>query len=251
MSRGPVPEMPLLKLVYPAQFPPERQAAVEFESMRAARDLGLPADTAAVSLAELRQGALRWVCRVLGVFAGQACEMAKAKLWTVKQVGDAVADFRLQLVQAAHFRLADARLGWVDHVFGTYVSPEIYRQIENSEEVQRFQNEFLELAEQATRNTDLSPETDEAREVDPEAWLKDFLAAHPEATYADIKYSAKVHTADFQKWRKGQLKRSSVMADRIEKVLSGQLPLKKKPTQKAAVYPTAASSLPDRGRGGR
>jgi hypothetical protein len=191
--RRPVPEMPLLKLVYPAQFPPERQAAVEFESMRAARDLGLPADTAAVSLAELRQGALRWVCRVLGIFAGQACEMAKAKLWTVKQVGDAVADFR----------------------------------------------------------TDLSPETDEAREVDPEAWLKDFLAAHPEATYADIKYSAKVHTADFQKWRKGQLKRSSVMADRIEKVLSGQLPLKKKPTQKAAVYPTAASSLPDRGRGGR
>ena len=63
----------------------------------------------------------------------------------------------------------------------------------------------------------------------PEVRLARFIHEHPEATYADIKYSASVYTAEFQTWRKGNLNPSSVMARRIESVLSGRTPLKKKP----------------------
>jgi hypothetical protein len=56
-----------------------------------------------------------------------------------------------------------------------------------------------------------------------------FIKEHPGTTLADIKYSARVHTTEFQDWRIGRLKSSSVMAQRIEKVLGGSIPLNKKP----------------------
>ena len=56
-----------------------------------------------------------------------------------------------------------------------------------------------------------------------------FLAKHPGTTLADVRYSARVHKADFQKWRRGELKPTSVMSKRIEDVLSGASPLRKKP----------------------
>jgi hypothetical protein len=63
----------------------------------------------------------------------------------------------------------------------------------------------------------------------PEGRLSLFMRTHPDTTYADIKYSARVHTAEFQHWRRGQLKSASVMSKRIEDVLSGAKPLSKKP----------------------
>ena len=63
----------------------------------------------------------------------------------------------------------------------------------------------------------------------PKDWLSRFIQQHPGTTFADIKHSANVHTADFQKWRRGKLKPDSVMSKRIEDVLSGATPLKKKP----------------------
>jgi hypothetical protein len=59
--------------------------------------------------------------------------------------------------------------------------------------------------------------------------LAQFMEEHPWATYADIKYSARVHTSEFQDWRRGKLKIDSVMAIRIENVLSGATSLEKKP----------------------
>jgi hypothetical protein len=59
--------------------------------------------------------------------------------------------------------------------------------------------------------------------------LQAFLQQHPGATLADIKYSANVHTPEFQDWRQGRLKTDSVMSRRIEDVLTGKTPLKKKP----------------------
>jgi len=63
----------------------------------------------------------------------------------------------------------------------------------------------------------------------PEDRLQSFIRRHSDTTYADIKYSAKVHTAEFQDWRRGELKSSSKMSLRIEDVLSGKTPLTKKP----------------------
>jgi hypothetical protein len=64
--------------------------------------------------------------------------------------------------------------------------------------------------------------------------LQAFIVAHPGTTLADIKYSSDVHTPDFQNWRKGKLGPNSVMSIRIEKVLSGASPLKKKPRKPRA-----------------
>ena len=44
----------------------------------------------------------------------------------------------------------------------------------------------------------------------PEDRLASFMQAHPNATYADIKYSAQVHTPEFQDWRKDRLKREAL-----------------------------------------
>jgi hypothetical protein len=63
----------------------------------------------------------------------------------------------------------------------------------------------------------------------PEDRLSRFRQEHPGATLVDVKYSANVHTAEFQDWRRGKLKPDSVMSERIEKVLAGIAPLKKKP----------------------
>jgi hypothetical protein len=62
--------------------------------------------------------------------------------------------------------------------------------------------------------------------------LSHFMRVHPGTTYAGIKYSAGVHTADFQDWRRDRLKSESVMSQRIEKVLSGETPLRKKPAKR-------------------
>jgi hypothetical protein len=63
----------------------------------------------------------------------------------------------------------------------------------------------------------------------PEDRLRSFIRQHPGTTYADVKYSAKVHTAEFQDWRRSRLKTGSVMSQRIESVLIGKTSLKKKP----------------------
>jgi hypothetical protein len=67
----------------------------------------------------------------------------------------------------------------------------------------------------------------------PEDRLRRFMEDHPGSTYADIRYSARVHKPEFQDWRKGKLSTASVMAKRIENVLSGSTPLQKKPPKQS------------------
>jgi hypothetical protein len=74
-----------------------------------------------------------------------------------------------------------------------------------------------------------STEATEISIAPPEDRLAQFMKRHPGTTYADIKHSAKVYTADFQKWRKGKLKPDSVMSQRIENVIRGDTQLMKKP----------------------
>jgi hypothetical protein len=66
----------------------------------------------------------------------------------------------------------------------------------------------------------------------PEGRLAHFMHDHPGTTYADIKFSAIVHTPEFQDWRNCRLKPDSVMSKRIEDVLSGATLLKKKPPKR-------------------
>ena len=70
---------------------------------------------------------------------------------------------------------------------------------------------------------------------EPEYRLAHFMQEHPDTTYADIKDSARVHTPEFQDWRKGKLKPNSVMTGRIEEVLSGATALTKKPSKRQTI----------------
>ena len=70
--------------------------------------------------------------------------------------------------------------------------------------------------------------------VPPEDRLAQFMQEHLDTTYADIKFSAEVYTAEFQDWRKQKLKPTSVMSKRIEDVLSGHTPLLRKPPKSRA-----------------
>jgi len=80
-----------------------------------------------------------------------------------------------------------------------------------------------------TQDQSPAPELTKTQASTPEDRLSRFMQAHTGTTYADVKYSANVHTADFQDWRKEKLKATSVMSQRIEDVLSGTTQLKKKP----------------------
>jgi hypothetical protein len=81
----------------------------------------------------------------------------------------------------------------------------------------------------ATADQTLTGESVGAPDSSREERLSRFRLEHRGTTFADIRYSAEVYKPDFQAWRRGELKADSVMSERIEDVLSGGRPLKKKP----------------------
>src|SRR6266705_3271536 len=105
-----------MDLRYPTGFPTDRQNCVEVEKILAEKHFQLTEHEQT-----LEQRALKWVCRVLGGFAHQACELTKVKQWTLAQFGSAVNEFCLDLVRTANYRMSDGRLEWVDRVFGTSI----------------------------------------------------------------------------------------------------------------------------------
>jgi len=143
-----------MKLEYPIGFPTDCQDVVETERIRADKDFKLTEKTQT-----LEQRALRWVCRVLGAFAHQACELGKAQRWTLAQVTAAVDEFYLDLVRKANYLMADGRLEWVDRVFGMSVRPNVRQAIENSEEWRRHCDELLQIAEVQISPTRLRAES--------------------------------------------------------------------------------------------
>jgi hypothetical protein len=193
--------------------------------------------------------ALRWVCRLLGVFAQQVCGLVRMKRWTLAQVGPSVEEYRLDLARHANYRLLNGRFGWVDRVFGTSIRPEVREAIEKSDEWQRYRAKLMEIAESQTRERPGYGESTPAgltggtavadsRMIESggepssrEIRLQQFIRDH-NATYADILHSATVHRPDFQEWRQGRLKGSSVISQRIEDVLCGKRPFQRKPPKR-------------------
>lgn len=134
------------------------------------------------------------------------------------QIGGAVDEFLLELIRKANYSLSGHSLDWVDGVFGLTIRPDVRLRIENSEVWRHFQSELLASAE--------TSELQSANDI--EARLKRFQEKH-RVTHADIMRSAHVFRPDYQKWRQGKLMAKSVMSQRIEGVLSGRLPIKRKP----------------------
>jgi hypothetical protein len=90
-------------------------------------------------------------------------------------------------------------------------------------------NETEHPAAPATVDQPLTGESVGAPDSSPENRLSRFMQEHPGTTLSDIRYSAGVYKPEFQDWRRGKLKVESVMSKRIEDVLSGATPVKKKP----------------------
>ena len=120
----------------------------------------------------------------------------------------------------------------------------------NSEEWQRYQGELLEEAHDGITHPLVAgegsahpspiglpgavcfPERELPQDgASRELRLKRFMQRNS-ATIADIAYSSLVHKPEFSRWRAGKLARKSVMAERIEGVLSGRRPLNRKPRQR-------------------
>ena len=203
-----------MELEYPQGIPAESKALIELERFRADkefREQGQPGT--------LEHRALRWVCRVLGSFAQQACELARTGQWTPREVREAVNAFRLSVVQTAHFALLDGRRGWVDRVFGDSIDLKVRQAIENSPEWQQYQDALLKVAEDRARprnplrETGLGGERTAATQdggllaaglADDSASrkqrLNEFLREH-KATIADIVRSSGVYKPDFYGWR--------------------------------------------------
>jgi hypothetical protein len=59
--------------------------------------------------------------------------------------------------------------------------------------------------------------------------LEEFLKKHPKSTHADIYRSADVPKGAFYEWKNNKLPDNSRITERIEDVLAGRRPLKKKP----------------------
>jgi hypothetical protein len=227
-------------LKYPKGFPKDHLTLVEGERIRADRELRLSDPAANESASELERRGLRWVCRILGAFCHEACELGKRRYWTLMQIRAEVENFRLELVRYVHFTVGGRRLGWVDRVFGTSIDAEVRRGIENSGEWQRYQDELSIVADalagseyqrqmsgrNVTVGTGSSPANARAALMTSEAGFRErrlaqFKAEHG-VTLADIARAAGVHKPEFQKWRKGDLNDESVMSHRIESVLSGK-----------------------------
>ena len=243
-----------MDLKYPKAFPPDYQTLVEVERIRADRDLRLSDPASIESASELQRKGLRWVCRVLGAFCHQACELGKLRRWTLMQIRAEVHEFRLDLVRHVHFTVGNGQLCWVDRVFGRSIDTDVRRAIENSDEWQRYLDELSAVAEAlvaspnrtGTAECDVnvgkvgSPPSTDARAPlvsseagSREARLEQFRAEQG-VTFADIARSAKVYKPDFQAWRSGRLGADSVMSQRIESVLNGRLPLQRKQPNDAA-----------------
>jgi hypothetical protein len=96
------------------------------------------------------------------------------------------------------------------------ILPVVMRRIEGLDGWKQYQDKLLLVPDQEEMPTpDLR--TREER-------LQQFIASHA-TTVAAVRNAAKVAKPNMQQWRRGDLSESSVMSERIEKVLSGKIPL--------------------------
>ena len=244
--------------LYPPDFPSQSRARVKAEAIRASGDLE-KAKQAARWASEVEAATRRYILRLFAVFAEEACKLGRLGLWTVERVDSESREFlRCATIHAPRRDKSGRQVGKLVDGFG-FIEPQVQRDLEKSAEWRRYQDDLLEIAEMQASGTSLDPRpsTEGAAKPDlgspvsggrtelpalrtiPEPEVADdarsravrleqFKTQH-DATFADIRHSANVHPPDFQKWRTGELKAQSVMSQRIEDVLGGKRPLKRKP----------------------
>jgi hypothetical protein len=149
---------------YPDDFPPQSRTAVAAEKFRAAtefeeiRDGPRRLEPSFDLGVELR----RYILRQFGVFVREACKLGKKGIWTVDDVEDAALEFLRAATSEARSSKGHDKYGrefgqsWINN-WG-YISPEVQRQFERSDEWRQFQAALLEVAEEQEVR---SPQVDE------------------------------------------------------------------------------------------
>lgn len=169
-----------------------------------------------------------YILTALAAFAHEACELAREDVWGVDEVEEKVAHFLNEFVtrtiiehDSESFRVPQM----ISRSSGLIV-PELWDGFRASAEWRTYQDELRKVAELQAGNV---PQPFSSKKIksgakDRERRLQQFIKDKV-TKIAIIRRSAKVAKTNMQQWRHGDLPSTSVMSERIEKVLSGKLPL--------------------------
>ncbi|MGA2881988.1 MAG: hypothetical protein ABSG13_23795 [Bryobacteraceae bacterium] len=163
-------------MTFPEGFPDYAKAAVFADKIKATeafeitRNRAVPMRPPGVSNQEyLTSLARRWIMRIFGVFAQQACGLGLMRSWTAVQVDDNCKEFLRVLVIDAHAEFGNLPIRKMTNDWG-HITLEVWNEFKSMTQWKEYQAEFLKVAEvqmqppgQETINTAAQPHPSSTR----------------------------------------------------------------------------------------
>jgi hypothetical protein len=150
-SPPPIQTAPSEPLAYPFPFPEACRSLVRAEMLRADRDFGHEEQSRILTYNERRALAVGWICRILSVFAHEACDLTRsgAPDWPLSSTEPRVSEvLRLIALQAEHSKFVRGdRPNLTDE---GYVRKEVHAEIARSSEWSRYQDTLVSFMEQSS-----------------------------------------------------------------------------------------------------
>ena len=144
---------------FPSDFPAYAQAAVIAEQVKASASfnaaLNRPAPTSPFSHSEQEHVtalAKKYVLRIFGTFAHQACELGQGVIWTATRVDDASREFLRHLAIDVRVEFGELPIRKMITDMG-YITSAVWQEFTTSPEWKKYQEELLEVAELQTRSS--------------------------------------------------------------------------------------------------
>ena len=219
-------------LAYLFSFPEPSCNRVRAEMLKADRDFAQEEHTRFLTYEERRAFAIRWICRILAVFASEACNLVRsgAADWSLSQIEPRVNEvLRLLTLMAEDSKFVGGNKPDLTNSYGN-VREEVHAEIARSTEWSQYQDKLLDLMDQCTPATEANVSTeatssrpsDECGNCSSEAQRIDAVAAYTQSwqcSGAALARTARVHPGDLSKWKKDKLPVESDKKARIEKAL--------------------------------
>jgi hypothetical protein len=172
-NRPTIETAPTNPLHYNFPFPETSCNRVRAEMLRADRDFAHTEHSGALPSWERRRLAIRWVCRVLGVFANEACELARsgAPTWslsnTEKRVGEVLTLLVLEAERTKFIGGDKPDLtNKPDLLSPGWVPKRLHAEIANSPEWSAYQTNLANLLDQSSVSAGTGHEQDRSALVD-------------------------------------------------------------------------------------
>jgi hypothetical protein len=159
-------------LTYAFPFPEASCSRVRAEMLRADRDFTHDEQSRVLTYAERRALAIRWICRILAVFADEACDLARSGAadwslaWTEVHVSEVL---RLLALQAERSKFVGGNKPDLTDGQG-YVREEVHAEITRSPEWTEYQDKLVDLLDQsADSHPNIIPGRRQTRETTVDA----------------------------------------------------------------------------------